>query len=94
MGTKKYVDIRVTAPSDADLRELLMLLAKIEECGRQGMSRTIPVQVDGDGSGQYRFVMLEGKSESANVSDIVTLDKEKMKQVEEGKDFETVYLGE
>lgn len=57
----KYLDIRVLGLSDTDINEFLHLLVKIETLGEQGANRTIPVCVDGDGSGIFKFDILDKK---------------------------------
>jgi hypothetical protein len=76
--SRKYIDVRITALSDADIKDILILLRKIQWCGEAGASRNIPINVDGDGSGYYDFNLIE----------------EKLKKVSDGDDFETTYLGE
>lgn len=87
--TKKYLDIRVTALSDEDLNDFLILLRKINECGIQGMNRTIEVQVDGDGSGQYDFNI-----DGISINDMILLDPEETQNVIDGKENFKSYLGE
>jgi len=97
MIEKKFVDLRITALSDEDLNDVLILLRKIVYCGEIGGNRTIPVVVDGDGSGQISvevhkdFVQHE---DLKNIKDIVNLDLSKLKSVDDGQDFETHYIGE
>lgn len=87
---KKYLDIRVTALSDEDIKDFLVLLRMISECGKRGMSRTINVHVDGDGSGNYEFDIIKG----ANVDHIIKLDEKEVNRVSEGDANFEIYLGE
>lgn len=90
----KYLDIRVTAISDEDLKDFLIMLRKIQWCGESGASREIPICVDGDGSGSYNFHLIENGKKIKNLSDIVNLDKDKLKKVEDGNNFDITFLGE
>jgi hypothetical protein len=51
---KKYIDIRVSG-HDEELKAFLTLVELIQSFGAYGMSRTIEVHVDGDGSGRLDF---------------------------------------
>jgi hypothetical protein len=92
--SRKYIDVRITALSDADIKDILILLRKIQWCGEAGASRNIPINVDGDGSGYYDFNLIEDGEKIKNLNEIVKLDEEKLKKVSDGDDFETTYLGE
>jgi phage-related protein len=94
---KKYVDIRITATSDEDLREFLIALRKIQFCGDIGANRLIPIQIDGDGSGQIDIEVHTKELKNTqlkNIRKIVALDQDKLKKVKDGEDFETHYVGE
>lgn len=91
---KKYIDIRVTALSETDLKDFLIMLRKIQWCGHVGTNRILPVVIDGDGSGQYDFNLIKEGQEIKNIIDIVNLDEEKLKNVSDGENFEPTYLGE
>ena len=54
-----YIDIRVTGGNE-EINELILLLSKIQYLGEVGAGRTIPVVVDGDGSGALRFSAKDG----------------------------------
>ena len=53
-----YVTVKISG-GNSELNEVLSLLAKIQYLGSVGATCTIPVTVDGDGSGQLRFETLE-----------------------------------
>lgn len=90
-----YADIRVTALCDEDMNDFLFLLRKIRECSLRGMSRTIEVNVDGDGSGQYSFTVLNPEGEDRAIEDFVHIDPAELKLVEySGNNNFTVSLGE
>lgn len=94
---KKYIDLRVTAISEEDLKDFLIALRKIQYCGDVGANRMIPIRVDGDGSGQIDVEIHKGELESPsmkNLRDLVNLDEAKLEKVIEGNDFETHYIGE
>ena len=53
-----YVNVEISG-GKSEVNEILILLAKIQYLGAVGATCTIPVVVDGDGSGQLRFKNLE-----------------------------------
>jgi hypothetical protein len=53
-----YVNVEISG-GKSEVNEILILLAKIQYLGAVGATCTIPVVVDGDGSGQLRFKTLE-----------------------------------
>jgi hypothetical protein len=53
-----YISVKISG-GQSEIKELLSLLAKIQHLGAIGACCTIPVTVDGDGSGQLRFETLE-----------------------------------
>jgi len=53
-----YVTVKISG-GNSELNEVLNLFAKIQYLGSVGATCTIPVVVDGDGSGQLRFETLE-----------------------------------
>lgn len=53
-----YISVKISG-GKTEITELLSLLAKIQHLGAIGACCTIPVTVDGDGSGQLRFETLE-----------------------------------
>lgn len=53
-----YVNVEISG-GKLEVNEILILLAKIQYLGAVGATCTIPVVVDGDGSGQLRFKTLE-----------------------------------
>jgi hypothetical protein len=93
------LDLVVTG-GDEEIRELLILLRKIQWCGRTGCSRKIPVFVDGDGSARLSFYVNNQEfnpdwiDTCKDIKEIVSLDMEKMKKVGEGDDFELQCIGE
>lgn len=94
---RKFIDIRVTALSDEDLVDFYKLLSKIQYCGDIGANRKIPIQVDGDGSGQYSFELHTkeiGETDLKNIDEIIEVSAEEKKTIEEGNEFPTQYLGE
>lgn len=93
---RKYIDLRITAISDEDLKDFLIALRKIQWCGDAGASRTLPLHIDGDGSGAIDVSIFDDDSESGfkNLREIVNLDETKMKKVSDGDDFETHWIGE
>lgn len=48
---------------EAEVVEFLHVLSRIQWCGNVGTCRTIPVTVDGDGSGQLRFTVVDDTGE-------------------------------
>lgn len=61
----------------SELIEFLKVCGAIQWCGNVGASRDLPVSVDGDGSGQLRFRLIEpfGKGE-----DLPSLPEEQWKE--------------
>ncbi len=53
-----YINVKISG-GKSEINEVLSLLAKIQHLGSVGATCTIPVTVDGDGSGQLRFQTLE-----------------------------------
>lgn len=87
------VDLTVTAVSDEDLKDFLILLRKINECGNQGMNRSFTGNVDGDGSGQYNFD-IHFQDKTMNITECVILDEEENNKVANGEADYTFSLGE
>ncbi|MEK6829032.1 MAG: hypothetical protein AABY15_02815 [Nanoarchaeota archaeon] len=86
---EKYkTTIEVTGGKE-ELNELLHLLAKIQYLGRIGSSDTIPVHVDGDGSGQLQFKTIDGEE---NLIDQFKL--EKFKEEVKSEKIESHWIGE
>jgi hypothetical protein len=97
MKNRKHIDLRIEYYDTADLKDLLSLLRKIQWCGEVGAGRKIPLTVDGDGSGRYDFHIHQKditNSQIKNIRDIVILNPEYMKEVEDGEDFKPHYIGE
>ena len=59
---KYKANIEITGGSE-EISEFIQLLAKIQMLGEAGANRTIPVAVDGDGSGQLSFMVKDIKPE-------------------------------
>lgn len=92
---KKHIDIRVTALGEEELKEFIIALRKIQWCGNVGASRTLPIHIDGDGSGGMKFEIInKAGDEMIDISTIVNLDEKAMDKVAYGDDFETHYIGE
>jgi hypothetical protein len=53
-----YINVKISG-GQSEINEVLSLLAKIQHLGSIGATCTIPVTVDGDGSGQLRFETME-----------------------------------
>ena len=93
------LDLVVTGGNE-EIRELLILLRKIQWCGRTGSSRTIPIHVDGDGSARLSFYVNNQEfnpdwiDTCKDIKEVVSLDMEKMKKVSDGDDFELQFIGE
>lgn len=64
--SKKYMDIRVTG-YEPELVEFLKVLKSITTLGRYGSSRTVEVNVDGDGSGRLDFQLINNESDLSTV---------------------------
>lgn len=93
----KYIDLRITALSDIDLKDFLIALRKIQYCGDVGANRLLPIQVDGDGSGFINVEMHKNDIndvELTNIRDFINLDESALKKVDDGDDFETHFIGE
>ena len=85
-----YVTVKISG-GNSELNEVLNLLAKIQYLGSVGATCTIPVTVDGDGSGQLRFETLETEG---NIIDNYKLESFKT-QVDSGAEkTENHWIGE
>lgn len=97
---KKYIEMKVIA-GEEEIREFVQLLAKISYLGDVGANRAIPVQVDGDGSGQLDFEVLDenGKNVVEQLKEVmrndekIHLDKYSFEEQIDGE-METHYIGE
>ena len=97
MNRKKHIDIRITAISDTDLKDFMIALRKIQYCGDVGVNRLLPIQVDGDGSGQINVEMHTKEIKNIklkNLREIVNLDENELNKVSDGNDFKTHHIGE
>jgi hypothetical protein len=94
---RKFIDLRISAISDEDLKDFLIALRKIQYCGDIGANRLLPIRIDGDGSGQINVEIIHDELNSPklkNLRDLINLDEEKLKRVNDGDDFDTQYIGE
>ncbi len=94
---RKFIDLRITAISDEDLKDFLIALRKIQYCGDIGANRLLPIRIDGDGSGHIDVEIYKSELNSPklkNLRDLINLDEEKLKKVNDGDDFDTQYIGE
>jgi len=103
---KTKLDITVIGGKE-EIKELLIVLSKIEWLGRIGAGRKIPIVVDGDGSADLKFYIKnippseDGKpvdskwiEDCTSILELVELDPDKLKKVGDGDDFEEQYIGE
>ena len=85
-----YINVKISG-GQPEITEFLSLLAKIQHLGSIGASCTIPLTVDGDGSGQLRFETLETEG---NLIEQFKLESFK-NQVREGAEtLEAHWIGE
>lgn len=94
---KVHIDLRITAISEEDLKDFLIALRKIQYCGDVGANRLLPIQIDGDGSGQIDIAWHIDDITNCNIKnirDVINLDSSKLKKVDDGDDFQTHYIGE
>lgn len=94
---RKFIDLRITAISETDLKDFLIALRKLQYCGDIGANRLLPIQIDGDGSGTIDIEMhIEEitNTKLKNIRKIINLDKIKLESVDNGDDFEIHYIGE
>jgi len=85
-----YATVKISG-GNSELNEVLNLFAKIQYLGSVGATCTIPVVVDGDGSGQLRFETLETEE---NLIDSYKLESFKT-QVDSGAEqTEAHWIGE
>jgi hypothetical protein len=87
---KYYINVKISG-GKSEISEILNLFAKIQHLGNVGATCTIPVVVDGDGSGQLRFETLETDN---NIIDNFKLENFKS-QVDSGIDkLDDHWIGE
>lgn len=94
---RKFIDLRITAISDEDLKDFLIALRKIQYCGDVGANRLLPIRIDGDGSGAIDIEIHTKENaytKLKNIREFVNLDMDKLQKVSDGYDFETHYIGE
>ena len=93
--------------NEIEINELLFILRKIEWCGNIGASRTLPIHVDGDGSGRLHFYVKQVPKEEQGkkvdpswieeyepLSERVLLNEKEMDSIAYGNDFKTHWIGE
>ena len=87
---KYYTNVRIEG-GKSEINEILSLMAKIQYLGNSGATATIPVVVDGDGSGQVSFYTTDTES---NLVEEFKLEEFK-KQVDSGAgETEAHWIGE
>lgn len=94
---RKFIDLRISAISDEDLKDFMVALRKIQYCGDIGANRLLPIQIDGDGSGCIDIEMHTKEiinSKIKNIREFINLDESKLHKVNDGYDFERHYIGE
>jgi hypothetical protein len=85
-----YINVKISG-GQSEINEILNLFAKIQHLGSIGSTCTIPVTVDGDGSGKLKFETLETEK---NLVDEFKLESFK-NQVREGAEkTEAHWIGE
>jgi len=93
---KKYLDIRIEALSDEDIQDMLGALRKIQYCGELGTNARLPLQIDGDGSGQITFQIHEQEVKNPKLKNLNNMEVSKrgVREMYGGSDFSTHYIGE
>lgn len=92
MENYKHIALNIKAP-EPELKELLILLAKIKWCGDVGASRSIKTHIDGDGSARFDIhAIIENKS--VQLDELVKLDPNEIEKVGNGYDWSDLYIGE
>ena len=61
MSYYKFMDIRVVG-LESTLKEFVRVLGYLQKCSQLGTCRTIPVRIDGDGSGKIKFAIIDPNS--------------------------------
>ena len=87
---KYYVNLRVEG-GKSEINELLSLLAKIQYLGQIGANDTIPVVVDGDGSGQLKFTTTDTDN---NLIDDYKIEEFKKQVQERNSKIDPHWIGE
>ena len=87
---KYYVNVKIEG-GKSEINEILSLFAKIQYLGSVGSTVTIPVVVDGDGSGQLKFTTTDTENNLINDFKIESFKKEVNNGVEE---IESYCIGE
>jgi hypothetical protein len=93
----KFIDVRISALSDADLKDVIISLRKIQYCGEIGSNSLLPIQIDGDGSGIIKFEIHKNEIPNPNLKnfkDFVELNSDEMDRVLNGEYFKTHWIGE
>ena len=80
-----HCDIRIIASCKEDMQSLFRVFAIIQKSGERGHGVDIPLFVDGDGSGHYKFQIKNEEGALENIeTDGIDLDKK----------INTIWLGE
>lgn len=88
---KKYIEFKVVG-HDEELKAFASLLQLIQSFGQYGMSRTIKVNVDGDGSGRLSFT---SKHSDGSEKDLQNFKLDELHQLEKtDKHKYEIYIGE
>lgn len=84
MAEKICAIIKVSADSNDELIKFLIMCGTIEMVGLAGTRRTLPVVIDGDGSGKLHFEVWNGKKyEDAPIPKVA--DKEPLEKIHIGE---------
>lgn len=95
----EHIDIKIVG-EEFEIKEFLQLLAKIQYLGTVGASRTIPVHIDGDGSGQLKFEVIGQPEVMKKYQQLIAeekligLDSETFKKQLDDTALEMHYIGE
>lgn len=83
--------------NEEDVLSFVALCAKIQVLGQYGASRTIPVDIDGDGSARLYFnikTKIKDKDEEVDLIDVWMEKRLKSFKEEVDNEIETHYIGE
>ena len=81
----KKINVEVVSRSSENLKDFVKLLKLIRFCTVKGMSRTIKIQIDGDGSADYYF--------KVNGEEIPVLNHS-IEEIDEYLENNKIWLGE
>jgi len=87
---KYYINVKIEG-GKSEISEILSLFAKIQYLGSLGATVTIPVVVDGDGSGQLKFTTTDTENNLINDFKIESFKEEVNNGVEK---TESHWIGE